>query len=294
LQTGSPRSVFVKAAPLATFCCALLCAGTPSDAQKLQTLHVSSLNLSSDTAHPAVGLPFHLTISTEFKERVANPDELVILPPLDGLQIIGDERHATYAKAGSRYTETLSVIAPAQGKVHVGAAHLDAIDARTGKPSRFSSNELTLSVGAAGNGDAVRNLSLVVLNIALTALTLFAAALALRILRKRRALLAPAPELPVAVHDEPANTAADPLADAVGALKETRSRSAVLRVRAVLRQSVGAKDGETLGDILRGCAAGCETAHPVLAATERAAFIGEGHFEVAMDEMILSLERYKA
>ncbi len=292
MQTGSPRSVFVKAAPLATVCCALLCAGTPSDAQKLQTLHVSSLTLSSDTAHPAVGLKFHLTISTEFKERVANPDELVILPPLDGLQIIGDERHATYANAGSRYTETLSVIAPAQGKVHVGAAHLDAIDARSGKPSRFSSNELTLSVG--GNGDAVRNLSLVVFKIALTALTLFAATLALRILRKRRALLAPAPELPVAVHDEPANSANTSLADAVAGLKETRTRSAVLRVRAVLRQSVGAKDGETLGDILRGCAAGCETAHPVLAATERAAFIGEGHFEVAMDEMILSLERYKA
>ncbi|MDQ6933384.1 MAG: hypothetical protein M3160_09465, partial [Candidatus Eremiobacteraeota bacterium] len=101
-----------------------------------------------------------MIISTRFKEHVASPDELIILPTLGRLQIVGDERHAILADGATGYTETLTVVAHASGTVRVGAAYFNAIDARNGKPSRFSSNDLTFAVAdAAGDGhNALSNL----------------------------------------------------------------------------------------------------------------------------------------
>lgn len=294
-HNGLRRSVFVKASVRAALCWALLVAtaADPSNAQKLQKLHVWSFTLSSDTPQPAVERPFHLIIGARFKEPVPNPDELIILPTLGALQIVGDERHATYAKSGTSYTETLTVVAHAAGTVHAGAAHLDAIDARTGKPSRFSSNELVLSVsGAPGdNAAALHRLSVTLAKLALLAFVLFAAVLALRTWRTRHLSPARPQKLPAAVQQEPPNPEPSSLADAVASLRKIRSRHIVFDVRTALRERVGARDGQTLNDLLRdGVVTGEMKA--VLRATERAAFIAEQHLPAAIDAMLASLERY--
>ncbi len=276
-------------------CCAVLLVGAASrsDGQKLQRLHVRSFTLSSDTSQPALERPFHLIISTRFKERVASPEELIILPTLGGLQIVGDERHAMLADGATSYTETMTVVAHASGTVRVGAAYFNAIDARNGKPSRFSSNDLTFAVTAAGDGHkALSNLSVRLAQLALLTLALFAAALVWRAAGKRRAVPA---ALPLAPATPEAPVAAPPraLERAVVHLQETRSRDAVLSVREILREMVSAKNGATLDDVLR-VLDGRTQLYTVLRATERAAFIGEGHLPAAIDEMIAALDRYRA
>lgn len=263
----------------------------PCHAQKLQKLHVSSLSLSSDTAQPAVERQFHVIIGARFGEALPNPDELIILPALVGLQIVGDERHATYAKGGTSYTETLTVVAHLAGTIHTGAAHLDAIDARSGKPSRFSSNELTLLVsGAPGeNAGALRKLTATLAKLVLLALALFTAVLVVRTMRKRRAVAAPL-EQDLALQQEPTIPAERNLAHAVASLKQSRCRQAVLRVRNALRERVGAGDGQTLNDLLHDGAVTGEM-KAVLTATERAAFIAHGHLPAAIDDMLVSFER---
>ncbi|MBC5829673.1 MAG: hypothetical protein GIW98_05705 [Candidatus Eremiobacteraeota bacterium] len=239
--------------------------------------------------------PFHLIISTRFKERVDSPDELIILPTLGGLQIVGDERRAMHADGATSYSETLSVVAHAPGTVRVGAAYFNAIDARNGKPSRFSSNELTFTVtDAAGNGhNGLHNLSLRLAQLALLALALFAVSLVWRAAGNRRMVPAAFPEMPPAKSEDPVTAPAGGLEGAVVHLQETRSRDAVLGVREVLREMVNAKNGATLNDILHTLD-GRTQLHTVLRATERAAFIGEGHLPAAIDEMIAALHWYRA
>ncbi|MDQ6933519.1 MAG: hypothetical protein M3160_10150, partial [Candidatus Eremiobacteraeota bacterium] len=109
---------------------------------------------------------------------------------------------------------------------------------------------------------------------------------------KRRAVPAALPLVP-GMPETTVTAPAGILERAVVHLQETRSRDAVLGVREILREMVSAKNGATLNDILH-VLDGRTQLHTVLRATERAAFIGEGHLPAAIDEMIAALHRHRA
>ncbi len=69
------------------------------------------------------------------------------MPNLGGFDSYGDERHCVPAGRGSECTELLDrPRAPAAGTYTLGPAIFEAIDAATGKPSRFESNAVSVTV----------------------------------------------------------------------------------------------------------------------------------------------------
>ncbi len=283
----------------AALCFALTVASfsAPSLAQTLRAVHVTLLALASDTGHPVVERSFHLLINARFRERVVNPDELILLPALGGLQIVGDERHTTHGSAGTDYVETITVVAHAAGEVHVGAAHFDAIDARSGKPSHFSSNELNLVVGGGAIqhplAASLSNLVAALAKIALAALVLFGVLVLARRRSGPRSLSATPPQIDTSpVEQDPMQSNSQRLRSALGALKTRRDRVAVFDARAALWQTLGANGGATLHDVLQRTPSGNGTLTSALRATEQAAFIAEKHLPRALDDMIFSLECY--
>ena len=92
---------------------------------------------------------FHLAIHVRVRENVAALDELVV-PDVGTMQLEGDERHVTSSPAGTDVVETLTLEPTAPGTFTFKRAYLDAIDARTRKPSRFSANPVRVVVGAHG------------------------------------------------------------------------------------------------------------------------------------------------
>ncbi|MHB8230394.1 MAG: hypothetical protein ACYDG0_06355, partial [Vulcanimicrobiaceae bacterium] len=115
-------------------------------AQSLQRLDVTSFTLSSDTGAPQLERPFHLIIAVSVTESESRLDNLV-LPSFFGLEELGDARRLVAGSNGTRYRETITVVAHRSGTIHVTPAYLDAVDARNGRPTRFISNALVLHVG---------------------------------------------------------------------------------------------------------------------------------------------------
>ena len=118
----------------------------PLRAQQLQRLTVTQLVLSADTVEPKLEVPFHLIVTAHVSERVSAFQNLD-LPVLTELELLGDERAVSATSSGTTYKETIAVVAHHTGAITIPPVTLDAIDVRTGKPTRFSSNPLTIAVG---------------------------------------------------------------------------------------------------------------------------------------------------
>src|SRR6202011_5562540 len=119
----------------------------PASAASLRTLHVEALSMRADRSHVAVGEVFHLAIHIRVRENVAALDELVV-PDVGTMKLEGDERNVTSSPAGTDVVETLTLEPTVAGAFTLKGAYLDAIDARTHKPSRFSANPVRIVVGA--------------------------------------------------------------------------------------------------------------------------------------------------
>jgi hypothetical protein len=278
---------------------ALLCA--PAFAETLARLTVTSFTLAADTPRPQVEEPFHVIITAHVRERITQLDNLN-LPILAELELLGDERHWTTDGAGTTYREVITVVAHHTGTIHLSAATLDCIDARSGKPVRISSNELDLHVGGgafepvqtAGNALAVIGRVLVWLVFSLAGIA--SAILVLVFLfRRRKSVPAPIvadpppPPVPVAVR-----TRESQLRDALLTLQAERSRPAAVRVRAAVWRIVGATDKDTLNDVLKHPQAQEPALREVLSTLERAAFTHDADFPSALDSAIAALERVAA
>ena len=111
----------------------------------MQRLTVTQLTLAADTSTPRIEVPFHLIVTAHVRERISELDNLD-LPILAELELLGDEHTMVAERGGSTYRETIAVVAHHSGAITIAPVTLDAIDARTGKPTRFSSNTLTLRV----------------------------------------------------------------------------------------------------------------------------------------------------
>ena len=167
------------AAPLALLVLfAAVSAGAP--AQALQRLAVTSFALSTDTASPAIDVPFHLVLRLRVRQHVARIENLD-LPILAQLELLGDMRETVSNAGGTEYRETITVVAHASGTVAVAPATLQAVDARDGRAKEWYTNGLTLRVGA--NGARVAGTALR----ALLGLLLLVLGLALRRCNRRRA-----------------------------------------------------------------------------------------------------------
>lgn len=265
-------------------------------AQSLPRLHVASLVLRADASHPELEKPFHLIITAHFKESMKSAD-FVVLPNLAELELLGDERHTLSGPSGTDFTETISVVAHHSGPLHVDPAFFNAVDARDGKPKRFSSNDLTLRVEGGALEDPFapvrKGAEIFAKSLAALGVVFF---FALVFYRGRRT----APSRPqeavmqVAAPAAPLASLPDRLRDALLELRRGRVRANVMTIRNLLWQHAGAGEGETLSDVLRRMGTQDRALVPVLRLTERAAFIQETFLQGAIDDMTAAIEQYLA
>jgi hypothetical protein len=262
-------------------------------AAALRTLHVDALSMRADRSRVDVGEVFHLAIHIRVRERVAAVDELVI-PDVGTMQILGDERHVSRSPDGTDVVETLTIEARQPGTFTFNGAYLDAIDARTRKPSRFSANPVRVVVSGSANTFVVFHpwnfiWPLLWIMFVGTGL-LVAAALGVAIVRTRRQppAIVIAPAAPPAA--APPRTARDAVAGALRTYRTAPSHDALMRLRAALFGAAGATAGATLRDAL--AATGDRGLHAALIAAERTAF-GPAHArDAASAELVDATEAW--
>jgi hypothetical protein len=274
----------------------LLVPAGESCAQPLARLHVDALGMHADRSSAPVGAAVHVTIHLHVRERLATVDNLV-LPDLSNLEIIGDERRVHTDSSGTDYVETLSVTGITAGAAHLTPAHLDAIDARNGKPTRFSSNDLTLRIGSQA---PLPNPFAVAMRIVWRAFLMSAgivAGIAVLIglirLRHKRERPPVARAVPQAVQLPPVDPRAD-LKRAVLALRAESTRIRALETRAALRRCAGASAGETLAALLLRLDADETALRAALRLAERAAFVADERLQGSIEEFLAAAERVAA
>ena len=253
-----------------------------ASAQQLQRLHVADIALSASTAHPVRGVPFSVVLTVRVRENMHLQN--VFLPYFAGPQELGDIREERHVPGGTVYRETLSLVAHAPGMLRIGPAYLDAVDAQDGKPKRFSSNILELSVPgvqAAGYGWVQGLLP------PLIVLVLLAVAAGVRT-RSERVQVAQDPVQAAALPPmaAAAGSAESALQSAVAQLRRDRDRAAALRVRSALRHLAGAPAGSTLGDVLQLAGAADESVRSLLVHVEHASFASEKELPAAIDGVL--------
>jgi hypothetical protein len=251
----------------------------PATAGSLRTLHVDALSMRADRTHVAVGEVFHLAIHVHVRENVAALDELVV-PDVGAMKLEGDERHVTSSPGGTDVVETLTLEPTAPGAFTFKGAYLDAIDARTHKPSRFSANTVRVVVGAPVQTmpSLLAPLWQLMLGIALAAAAVLAAVAVLITvarLRVRRAPRAVTVTAPIAsVPAAPRRSPRDDVADALRAYRSAPGNGSLTRLRGSLFVAAGTNAGATLRDALAATAD--RELRGALIAAERTAF-GPAH-----------------
>lgn len=243
------------------------------------------MSLTSDTPSPRLGVPFRVTISIGVKENVATLPN-VYLPAFFGPEELGDERSTVHDAQGTLYRETLTLEAHARGPLRIGAAKMDAIDARDGKPKRFISNDLLLDVEGGPFTDVWSPVRAFFGLVAYALLPLAAIVAIVVLLFSRKAAKpsvqpAQTPPPPVSAQPPP-----DTLAQAIDRLRDRRTRAAVLDVRAALWRAAGASPGETLGDVVHRLRAAPQARRDAAARIECAAFIDDERLQSAIDEFL--------
>jgi hypothetical protein len=272
-------------------------------AQALVVLHVRAFQLSLDKTSVNVGEPFHLIVHGHVDEGIDSLDN-VVLPNLAGLEDLGDERRCTHSKAGTDCVETLTIDANSPGDREIGPATLSAIDATTGKPRNFESNLVTVHVTGqpkvpeeTPEPNPLTGLfwwaAQMIGVLLLVAIALWA--LIWGLTRSPRA--APPPvSVPLPAPPPPAIVPADEwetrMRELVAALEREPTRPRAVAVRAALRERVGARDEETLGDLVaRNAANGRGATLAALSAVERAAFCEDARVVEAVREALPFLNR---
>lgn len=266
----------------------------PVGAQTLEKLHVRDFTMSADRTSLRVGETFHLTIAARVAERVLELDN-VTLPELSGFDVLGDERRCSASERGSDCTETLTLAPNVAGDPTIAATTMDAIDARNGKPSRFGTNTLALHVAGAPPHlpNSIADVlwpALIGIVLPLVLVALGAWGLIWGFGRRKIAPRLPVPQPPPFVPEPVAEDVHTRLRALAMELAAEPTRARAFAVRAALRESVGARDDETLADLAARRAAG-ERASILAAlhAIERASFCEESHVARAVREALPSL-----
>lgn len=242
-----------------------------------------------------VGDNFNLTISAHVDEPIAALDH-VTLPDLSSFDVAGDSRSCVaIGNRGSDCAETVVLKANVTGDITIPGAIMDAVDARNGKPSRFTSNTVVVHVAPPPPRvpgwilEILWALALATLPIATGATVLY---IILMKFGERRPIVRPEPIVPIVVAP-PIDRDAE-LRALVASLASEPTRARARAVRAALRTRLGAREDETIADLTRRYRdASQATSHPhvltALAAIERAAFCEERDVPHAVEEALPSL-----
>lgn len=269
----------------------ILAGAAAAGAEDLQRLHVRSFTLSSDTQHPRVNVPFDVTLTIRVSENVRELKN-VYLPSFFGPEELGDEWQLHHDRNGTVYRETMRLVARSAGPLSIGSAYLDAVDARDGKPKRFISGGLQLSVTGVPGASAAGRIaawSIAALLVAAAALIALFLALGMRAARPE-----PAAPQPLPAPDPPSAAPPDPVEQACSHLRRVRDRRAVMQLREAFWRRAGAREGETLQDVLARTHSNGERSHRMLILLERAAFVEESALQAAIDGVLAASEETTA
>jgi hypothetical protein len=225
-------------------------------ASALRPLHVDALSMRADSAQLAVGDVFHLAIHAHVREQVTQLDELVV-PDVGTMQLLGDERHVSTSPSGTDVVETLTLEPTQSGTFTFAGAYLDAIDARTGKPSRFSANPVRVVVASPAPrlGEAMWSAVQLFFTLSLWALVIgvviAAVVLVVRFRRRARPVVDVAPPVvPAPAPSPPPRSPRDAVAEALRAYRDSPANGSLLRLRGALFAAAGESEGATLRDAL--------------------------------------------
>jgi hypothetical protein len=258
--------------------------------------------LGLDRTSVAVGEPFHLTLTTELGDRLSAVDSIV-LPNLSGFEDLGDERRcATSKSGGTQCVETLTLDATSPGDRTIGPAALAAIEPGSGRAHTVESNVVTIHVTGQAKAnattepepapddplaDALQNALRQVGIFLLVAIAVWALlwGFGRRRVARPPALQAPPPKVEAPLASEP-DWAAE-IARLGAELEREPTRARAVAVREALRRHVGAREEETLADLIaRNATNGHTNTLAALAAVERAAFCEESRVPEAVREAL--------
>jgi hypothetical protein len=153
-----------------------------------------------------------------------------------------------HGPAGTDIDETLTLEPVEPGSFLIPGAYLDAIDARTGKPTRFTANGVRIIAGAVpANAGGMRRIALVLLGLLVAAMGVL---LARRTLLRRvgRAVPAQQPAVAVVPPSTPTRSPRDLVRDALAAYHRAPSRLALAELRGALFVASGSSPGATVRD----------------------------------------------
>jgi hypothetical protein len=257
----------------------------PAAAQQLPRLHVRAFSMSVDPATLRVGEALKLRITARVDENVVQLDN-VTLPDLAGFESLGDERRCGANGRGSICIETMTLTPTEPGDHTIGPTTLEAIDGRTGTPSRFATNSVVVHVTPLPQDNEF--VPWLLRSLGILAFVAIAGYMLLWGFRRR-----PAPAAgPVQPERIPELVPADRLAQLLASLVADPTRARVLAVREELRRRAGAREGETLGDLLARRATGADgTLADALRAIEPAAFVDEPYVAAQVQRALPALER---
>jgi hypothetical protein len=261
-------------------------------------LHVRSFVLAVDRPTVAVGDPFHLTLTTHVDEKIGAL-EGAVLPNLSGFEDLGDERRCAPAGAGTTCVETLTLDATDPGDKTIGPAVIEAIDPANGHPHNLESNLVTIHVTGQAKpaeepppapnpfADVLGNMLRQLFVFVLVAVAVWALVWGFA-RRPVRPFVAPPNVVPPVVPPPPLEPDwATRIARLVAELEREPTRAHAVAVREALRQHVGAREKETLADLVaRDAANGQPGTLAALAAVERAAFCEEERVPEAVVEAL--------
>jgi len=282
------RSTFARLIAILIASAAL---ASPAAAEQLARLHVTNLALGADRTQVKIGERFSIYVRVHVNEKVDRIDNLV-LPNLLDFNNLGDEHTRQITPKGTDWTERVILEAPQAGTFTIPPAFFDAVNALNGKPSRFSSNTLTIVVGQPSPLDDPGALGRRILGIALALIGIVAAIfvlLVLFVLRLRRTPRAAPPQsqAPTIVRVIDPSEA---LRAALVAAQRERTRASILSLRGELFAREGVPRGATTRDALERIP---EQSHGVRLAVghlERAAFGPNDRLDTAIDEALAAVE----
>lgn len=261
-----------------------------------QQLDIQILTMAADRRIVPVGGLFHLKIHAHIAQKITQLDHL-LLPDLSPFEQIGDERHMTPVRGGTDFDELLTLKALRPGDFAIPAASIDAINSKTMLASKFSTTDsVVVSVppilppwSTWSAWPMLRYAAIVAVAVAVAVLTYQIGGMfwlwyrdGIRRRRYNGAVASPAPTLVPAVISK---TAVQRLRDAITKISHDPSVEYAEELRSALRDAVGAREEETLSDILaRIPASDRGVIDRALRAAERAAFIDKGSRRSAIED----------
>lgn len=284
----SPRNALAAGG----FALALALAGGAACAQQqLARLHVDALGMHADRTFARVASAIHVTIHLHVRERVASLDG-VVLPDLTNLAILGDERRLHDDPTGTDYVEMLTLTGLRPGVAHLTPAHLDAIDALNGRPTRFSSNDLTIRIEPEAGAVRSPGWRSLLWRAFLMAFGIVAGAVVLIALIRMRVRREPRNDsAPLAVTALPAVEPRSALERALARLRSERTRDDAVLTRAALRDFARAGRDETLESVLVRLDGTDGALRAALRLAERAAFVADDRLQSGIDELVPAVDR---